>query len=99
MKFYSEHTKQLYDTAEQCATEEAAFLKAEEDKKNSRANALAELDACSDYFKKCQKEVEAAQKVMLEASKQLRQKYVDFQKNFGRLPENHYTNLILTRLL
>lgn len=99
MKFYCEQTKQLYDTAEQCAAAEAAFLKAEEDKKNSRANAIAELDATAEYFKQCQRENEATYKKMREASNQLRQKYVEFQKNFGRLPEKHYSDFILTRLL
>ena len=98
-RYYSDLTKNLYDTEQACNTAEAAFLKAEEDKKNSRANAIAELDATAEYFKQCQRENEATYKKMREASNQLRQKYVEFQKNFGRLPEKHYSDFILTRLL
>ena len=99
MKYYSELTKNLYDTADACAAAEAAHMKAEEDKKNVYKEAIAELDAAAEYFKQCQRENETAYKKMRDASNQLHKKYVEFQKNFGRLPERHYSDYILTRLL
>lgn len=99
MKYYSELTKTLYDTADACTAAEAAHKKAEEDKKNVYKEAIAELDAAAEYFKQCQHENEATYKKMREASNQLHKKYVEFQKNFGRLPEKHYSDYILTRLL
>lgn len=99
MKFYSELTKNLYDTADACAAAEAEHLKAEEAKKNSYQIAVQELDDMAAYFKNCQKEQDAAYRKMSEASSQLRKKYADFQRNFGRLPEKHYSDFILTRLL
>lgn len=98
-RYYSEITKSLYDTAEDCAAAEAAHLKAEEEKKNVYKDAVAELDAVAEYFKQCQHENEATYKKMRDASNQLYKKYVEFQKNFGRLPEKHYSDYILTRLL
>lgn len=99
MKYYSELTKTLYDTADACAAAEAAHKKAEEEKKNVYKDAVAELDAVAEYFKQCQHENEATYKKMRDASNQLYKKYVEFQKNFGRLPEKHYSDYILTRLL
>lgn len=99
MKFYSELTKELFDTADACAAAEAAHKKAEEEKKNVYKKAIAELDDAAEYFKQCQHENEATYKKMREASNQLHKKYVEFQRNFGRLPEKHYSDYILTRLL
>ena len=99
MKYYSELTKQMYDTEEACNVAEAVHKKAEEDKKNLYKEAITELDTVAEYFKQCQCENETAYKKMREASNQLHKKYVEFQKNFGRLPEKHYSNYILTRLL
>ena len=99
MRYYSDLTKNLYDTADACAAAEAAHKKAEEDKKNVYKEAVAELDTMADYFKQCQKEQEATYKKMRDASIALHKKYLEFQKNFGRLPEKHYTDFILTRLL
>lgn len=99
MKYYSELTKQMYDTEEACNVAEAAHKKAEEDKKNAYQTAVAELDTVAEYFKQCQRENETSYKKMQEASNQLHKKYVEFQKSFGRLPEKHYFDYILTRLL
>ena len=99
MKYYSELTKIMYDTEEACVAAENAHKKAEEDKKTSYQNAIAELDTLSEHFKQCQKEQDATYKKMVEASNRLNKKYADFQKTFGRLPEKYYTDFILTRLL
>ena len=99
MKYYSELTKQMYDTEEACNVAEAAHVKAESEKKNAYQAAVAELDELDAHLKECQKEQEAAYKKVLEVSKVLQKKYIEFQKNFDRLPEKHYINSIFTRLL
>lgn len=99
MKYWSELTRTMYDTAEQCEVAEAEHLKAEEEKKNSYRNAVVELDEIAAYFQACKNEQEEAYRKMQKASNDLHKKYAEFQKNFGRLPEKHYTNFILTRLL
>ena len=99
MKFYSEVTKQMYNTATECEAAEAAHLKAEEEKKNGYKNDLAELDALFEQFQNEQKAHETAYKTVVATSKLLYKKYTDFQCKHGRLPEKHYTNYILTRMI
>ena len=55
MKFYSDVTKKMYDTAAECEAQEAAFLKAEEEKRNGNKAALAEIDLLLEQFQKEQK--------------------------------------------
>ena len=98
-RYYSDLTKTLYDTEEACNVAEAAHVKAESEKKNAYQAAVAELDELGAHLKECQKEQEVAYKKVLEVSKLLQKKYIEFQKNFGRLPEKHYTDFIFTRLL
>lgn len=99
MKYFSELTKQMYDTEEACNIAEAAHVKAESERKNAYQAAVAELDELGAHLKECQREQGAAYKKVQEASRLLQKKYIEFQKNFGRLPEKHYTDFILTRLL
>ena len=99
MKYYSDVTKKIYNTAEECQAAEAAVLKAEEEKKNGKANALAEIDLLTSQFEEAQKAQEVAYKALLKASETLHKKYVDYQQKYGRLPDKYYTNYILTRML
>ena len=99
MKFYSEFTNKLYDTAEQCSTEEEQFRKAKEEEEKTYSMAIADLDDITALFKRCQKEQEAAYKKMVEVSREMHKKYRDFQHRFGRLPEKYYTNYIMSKLL
>lgn len=99
MKFYSDVTNKLYETAEQCEIEEAKFLKAEEEKKNGHKMALAEIDQLLNEFKAQQKVQEEAYKTVVATGNLLQKKYVEYQRKYGRLPDQHYTNYILTRML
>lgn len=99
MKFYSDVTNKLYDTAEACEAAETAFLKAEEEKKNGHKMALAEIDEILEDFETARKEQEAAYKEMTATAKVLHSKYVEYQRKYGRLPDKHYANYILTRMI
>ena len=99
MKFYSDVTNKLYDTAEACEAAETAFLKAEEEKKNGHKLALAEIDELLEHFETARKEQEAAYKEMSDTAKTLHSKYVEYQRKYGRLPDKHYANYILTRMI
>ena len=99
MKFYSDVTKQLYDTMDACEAAEAAHLKAEEEKKNGHKVALAEIDALLVEFQERQKAHEEAYKAVIAASRALHGKYADYQRKYGRLPDKHYTNYILTKMI
>ena len=99
MRYYSDVTKHMYDTVDQCEAEEAAFLKAEEEKKNSHKIALAEIDQLFEELQKQQKAHEDAYKTMVETSKLLHTKYVEYQRKYGRLLDKHYMNYILTRMI
>ena len=99
MKFYSDVTKKLYDTAEACEAAETAYLKAEEEKRNGNKLALAEIDELLEHFETARKEQEAAYKEMTATAKVLHSKYVDYQRQYGRLPDKHYANYILTRMI
>ena len=99
MKFYSDVTKKMYDTAAECEAQEAAFLKAEEEKRNGNKVALAEIDQLLEQFQKEQKAQEMAYRAVVKTANTLREKYVDYQRKYGRLPEKHYTNYILTRMI
>lgn len=99
MKYYSDITKQMYDTVAQCEAEEAAYLKAEEEKKNGHKIALAEIDKLFEEFQEQQKAHEAAYKIVIQTSKLLHSKYVEYQRKYGRLPDKHYINYILTRMI
>ena len=99
MKFYSDVTKKMYDTAAEREAQEAAFLKAEEEKRNGNKVALAEIDQLLEQFQKEQKAQEMAYRTVVQTAKTLHDKYVDYQRKYGRLPEKHYTNYILTRMI
>ena len=99
MKFYSDVTNKLYDTAEACEAAETAFLKAEEEKKNGHKMALAEIDEILEDFETARKEQEAAYKEMTGTAKVLHSKYIEYQRKYGRLPDKHYANYILTRMI
>lgn len=99
MKFYSDVTKQLYDTMEACEAAEVAHLKAEEEKKNGHKLALVEIDELLEHFEAARKEQEAAYKEMSNTAKVLHSKYVEYQRKYGRLPDKHYANYILTRMI
>lgn len=99
MKFYSDVTKKMYDTAEECEAQEAAFLKAEEEKRNGNKAALAEIDQLLEQFQKEQKAQEMAYRAVVKTANTLREKYVDYQRKYGRLPDKHYTNYVLTRMI
>lgn len=99
MKYYSDVTKKMYDTAAECEAQEAAFLKAEEEKRNSNKVALAEIDMLLEQFQKEQKAQEAAYRAVVKTANTLHEKYVDYQRKYGRLPDKHYTNYILTRMI
>ena len=99
MKFYSDVTNKLYDTAEACEAAETAFLKTEEEKKNGHKMALAEIDELLEHFETARKEQEAAYKEMSNTAKVLHSKYVEYQRKYGRLPDKHYANYILTRMI
>ena len=99
MKFYSDITKKMYDTAAECEAQEAAFLRAEEEKRNGNKVALAEIDQLLEQFQKEQKAQEMAYRTVVQTAKTLHDKYVDYQRKYGRLPEKHYTNYILTRMI
>lgn len=99
MKYYSDVTKTMYNTAEECEAAEAAHLKAEEEKKNGYQTAIAELNALLEEFKAQQKANEEAYKQVKETSMLLNKKYVEFQRKYGQLPDKHYMNYILTRML
>jgi hypothetical protein len=99
MKFYSDVTKNLYDTIEACEAAEAAFLKAEEEKKNGHKLALAELDELYECFQEAQRVNKESYKAVVEASKVLHKKYLEYQRKYGQLPDKHYTNYILTRMI
>lgn len=99
MKYYSDVTKKMYDTAAECEAQEAAFLKAEEEKRNGNKAALAEIDQLLEQFQKEQKTQEAAYRAVVKTANALHEKYVDYQRKYGRLPDKHYTNYILTRMI
>ena len=99
MKFYSDVTKTLYDTADACEAAEAAYLKAEEEKKNGHKILLEEIDALLAQFQEQQKIQEEAYKEVISTGNILHKKYVEYQRKYGRLPDKHYTNYILTRML
>ena len=99
MKFYSDVTNKLYDTAETCEAAETPFLKAEEEKKNGHKLALAEIDEILEDFETARKEQEVAYKEMTATAKVLHSKYVEYQRKYGRLPDKHYANYILTRMI
>lgn len=99
MKFYSDVTNKLYETAEACEAAETAFLKAEEEKKNGHKLALAEIDELLGHFETARKEQEAAYQEMSNTAKVLHSKYVEYQRKYGRLPDKHYANYILTRMM
>ena len=99
MKFYSDVTKTLYDTAEACEAAEAAHLKAEEEKKNGHKILMDEIEMLFAQFQKQQEEQSEAYKAMVTTSNLLHKKYVEYQRKYGRLPDKHYTNYILTRML
>ena len=65
MKFYSDITKNLYDSIQECEAAEAAHLKAEEEKKNGHNAAIAELDVLWEAFQKQKKVQEDAYKDMV----------------------------------
>lgn len=99
MKFYSDITKTLYDTADACEAAETAYLKAEEEKKNSHKILLEEIDALFAQFQEQQKVQEEAYKDVISTGKILHKKYAEYQRKYGRLPDKHYANYILTRML
>ena len=92
MKFYSDVTKKMYDTAAECEAQEAAFLKAEEEKRNGNKAAIAEIDLLFEQFQK-------EQKAVLKTGHELHKKYAEYQRKYGQLPEKHYLNYILTRMI
>ena len=99
MRYYSDVTKLMYDTAAECEAQEAAFLKAEEEKKNGHKVALAEIDALLIEFQEQQKAHEETYKAVIATSRALHNKYTDYQRKYGRLPDKHYTNYILTKMI
>lgn len=99
MKFYSDVTKKMYDTVAECEAQEAAFLKAEEEKRNGNKAALAEIDLLLEQFQTEQKAREEAYRAVVKTAKALREKYVDYQRKYGRLPDKHYTTYVLTRMI
>ena len=99
MKFYSDITKSLYDSIQECEAAEAAHLKAEEEKKNGYNAAIAELDSLWETFQKQQKVQEDAYKDMLKMAKNLREKYAAFQSKYGSIPDKHYMNYIVIRMI
>lgn len=99
MKFYSDITSRLYDTMAEAEAAEAEFLKKEEDKKNANKVALQEIDLLFNEFNAAQKAQEEAHKAVVAAAKTLQNKYVDYQRNYGRLPDKYYVNWILTKML
>ena len=99
MKFYSDVTKQLYETANECEAAEAAHLKAEEEKKNGNKIALAEIDELFAKFQQEQKPHEESYKAVVKTGNELHKKYVDYQRKYGQLPDKHYLNYILTRMI
>ena len=99
MKFYSDVTKQLYNTVQECEAAEAAHLKAEEEKKNGPKIALAEIDELYAQFEREQKVHEESYKAVVKAGNALHKKYVDYQRKYGQLPEKHYINYLLTKML
>jgi hypothetical protein len=99
MKFYSDVTKKMYDTAAECEAQEAAFLKAEEEKRNGNKAAIAEIDLLFEQFQKEQKAQEEAYKAVIKTGHELHKKYAEYQRKYGQLPEKHYLNYILTRMI
>lgn len=76
MKFYSEVLKEMFDTAEACATAEAEHAKAKAEKE-----ALAKAKA--EERKARAKEVEEAYNAKVAAEKQFKEKLSAFCKDFG----------------
>ena len=99
MKYYSDITKALYDTAKTCEEAEASHLKAEEERKNDYKTALAEIDALLEEFNVRKQANDKAREAVIESSNQLHKKYLEFQRKYGRLPEKHYASYILTRII
>lgn len=81
MKFYSEKTRKLYESAEECANAEAEAVKAEEEKK------LAEQKK-AETRKARAKEVEDALKAATEARAKYDKLLRDFCKDYGAF---HYS--------
>lgn len=76
MKFYSEVLKEMFETAEACATAEAEHAKAKAEKE-----ALAKAKA--EERKVRAKEVEEAYNAKVAAEKQFKEKLAAFCKDFG----------------
>ena len=99
LKFYSDVTGKLYNSIEECEAAEKAILKEQEERKNGQKVALAELDELLEFFEMAHKEQESANQKFMKAGESLRNKYIAYLRKYGSLPEKHYSNYILTRML
>lgn len=76
MKYYSDLTKKLYDTAEACAEEEAALLKKRQEEEAAAAKKSQERKARAEA-------IDASYEKMVAAQKEYSQLVSDFVKDYG----------------
>lgn len=93
VRYYSERTKQLYDTAEACEKAEFAAKEEENRQKIKREREIAAEKARKEELAAKRKalaaEVEEARKAMVAAQKAYRDKIGEFVKEFGTY---HYSS-------
>lgn len=99
MKFYSDITKELYDTFEACEAAEAAYTKAEEEKKNGKSVALAQLEKLYAEYQCETENYTKAQTRLSTSTKAMKAAVSNFIKTYGYLPDKYRTFQILTWLL
>lgn len=92
MKYYGEHTKQLYNTEKECMDAEFKAKAEENLAKIQKEKALREekekKEALAAERKACAEKVEAARKAYLEAQKAYRNELETFCQKYGTY---HYT--------
>lgn len=99
MKFYSEHTKKLYDTMEECTKVDNEYLESLNRKKNAENEAKAQMDALYANFNAKNEAVKKANAELMAASKEIQRAVNDFSTKYGYVPDKFRSIQFLTWLL
>ena len=94
MKYYSDVTHKLYDSAEELEIEEAKILKAEEEKRNGKILAEAAIEEAYSCYSALIEEMKELQKKINESSNDVQETLKNFYNTYGYYPEKYKKFLI-----
>jgi septal ring factor EnvC (AmiA/AmiB activator) len=99
MKFYSEYTKQIYDTMELCDKAEKDYLEEKNRKANAENEAKANLDKLFQSFNEKNETVKKANAELSTANRALQEAVNNFGRKYGYVPDKYRSIQFLTWLL